>query len=387
MTRNWRNHILVAFLALTITISGLFSPVYATEDTELIKKASSSTVMLLLHNRKNKKHSQASGFFVSSNGEIITSNHVLEGTSQIIVKTRDGQKYTVTGIVAQDIKSDLVRLKVELPVNTLVTPLKINENIPQIDEKIFIIGNPGGREGIVTRGKILSLPHVPNFGPILRTDASIAPGSSGSPMLNSRGEVIGVAAFQFSGNGENNFAIPSAKILSMAPVDNRSAEKELAEQKDQSVEKLFHLAKKKLHDKEYQKALQLFKAIQDQYASSAGHLWKDWEIWFYIGSCQGQLGMASEAVESFLQAIKLMPEIALNHYSIGVAYNQLGLQKKAKTAYSQAITLQPDLKQAHFNLGLTCFYLHDNACVTEELRSLTKLDPSLAHRLAVALHQ
>ncbi|MBI5559026.1 MAG: trypsin-like peptidase domain-containing protein [Deltaproteobacteria bacterium] len=354
------------------------------ENSELVRKAAAATVMVLVHDEKSSRQSQASGFFISSDGEVITNDHVMAGISRASIKTSDGGIFAVSRVVARDVRSDLVRLAIRMPPNS-VTPLQVSSTPAQQGDAVLIIGNPAGEEGVVSRGTILSLPSVPGFGHLLQISAAIKAGSSGSPLLNSEGEVIGVAAFQFSSGQGYNFAIPAAKILAMPAVDEPLAAFQEKGETGQTDEEMFQQGKKAMEDKQYQQALALFTAILTKHATIGGNLWRGWEVWFYAGTCQGRLDMHREAASSFRQAISLMPDISLSHYSLGVAYSHLDLLPEAKNAYEQAVRLQPDFAEAHFNLGLTCWLLRDVACFMSSSRILNNLEPALARRLAASL--
>src|SRR5207248_4620099 len=87
--------------------------------------------------------------------------------------------------------------------------LSLERTSPQEGESIVVIGNPFGLEGSVTNGIVSAVRDIPGFGRIIQITAPISPGSSGSPVVNMQGQVIGVATLQITGGQSVNFAIPS----------------------------------------------------------------------------------------------------------------------------------------------------------------------------------
>lgn len=160
--------------------------------------------------------SSGTGCIVNSNGLILTSSHVIEGATEIEVTTAKGQvfKATVVSIVGKN--NDLALLKIKPTDNLPTIKLGDSSNI-KVGQKVLAIGNPFGFNGTLTTGIISRIDYERNK---LQTDAAINPGSSGGPILNVNGEVIGISQSIF--NPDNNksnigigFAIPvnDAKIL------------------------------------------------------------------------------------------------------------------------------------------------------------------------------
>src|SRR4029450_5604276 len=127
------------------------------------------------------------------------------------VHLNSGNSFPVKTVVAVDAEGDIALLKVEAPINQ-VRPLPLDRTSPQEGESIVVIGNPFGVEGSVTNGIVSAVRDIPGFGRIIQITAPISPGSSGSPVVNMQGQVIGVATLQIAGGTSVNFAIPSERI-------------------------------------------------------------------------------------------------------------------------------------------------------------------------------
>ena len=181
---------------------------------QIAKKALKSTVYLGIE-KTDGKMTQGSGFFVRP-GYVATNYHVIENTAKTYVKLVGKETtYSVQSIVATDEKHDLALLKVA-DFSSPVLPLANSDKV-QIGEEVYAVGNPQGWEGTVSDGIISGIRGKDNNKWIQMT-ASISPGSSGGAVLNSRGEVIGVATLTYvlvdpelkvNRTQNINFAVPS----------------------------------------------------------------------------------------------------------------------------------------------------------------------------------
>ncbi len=156
----------------------------------------------------------ASGFVIDPQGFVITNAHVLEGASRVQVEIGDDQDRLPARVVGRDDPSDVALLKIEAGRPLTALPLGDSDRI-QIAEWVMVIGNPFGLSHSVTVGVISHTGRADvapagheGYHDFLQTDASINPGSSGGPLLNLRGEVIGIAtAINATGQGIG-FAVP-----------------------------------------------------------------------------------------------------------------------------------------------------------------------------------
>ena len=158
--------------------------------------------------------SEGSGFFIRSS-YIATNYHVIEGATAAYIKLVGKQTtYRVEDIAATDTEHDLAILKVS-NTNSAVLPLANSDKV-EIGETVYAVGNPKGLEGTFSKG-IVSAIQTGSNNQWIQIDASISPGSSGGAVLNSRGEVIGIAtAIHKDEDAQNlNFVVPSnyLKIL------------------------------------------------------------------------------------------------------------------------------------------------------------------------------
>ena len=167
---------------------------------------------------EQKQEGVGSGFVISPEGFILTNNHVIEGAEQIKVKLANGKEYEAK-VVGRDPKTDLALVKVDGVKDLQPLPLGNSEEL-KVGSWVVAIGSPFGLEQTVTQGIVSGKGRVIGSGPyddFIQTDASINPGNSGGPLINMKGEVIGInTAINPSGQGIG-FAIPIDMAKSIIP--------------------------------------------------------------------------------------------------------------------------------------------------------------------------
>jgi S1-C subfamily serine protease len=167
-----------------------------------------------------------SGFVYSEEGYIITNQHVVRDAKKVTVTFLDGEAY-IGDVIGTDPDLDIAVVKVS-PSNTYLQPITIGDSSElKVGEKIAAIGNPFGLSGSMTSGIVSQigrlLPQESGYSipDVIQTDAAINPGNSGGPLINMKGEVVGInTAIQsitgeFSGIG---FAVPSNTVKKIVPV-------------------------------------------------------------------------------------------------------------------------------------------------------------------------
>jgi serine protease Do len=155
--------------------------------------------------------SLGSGFIVNADGYVVTNNHVVDGATEIKVTLADGREMAAK-VLGRDSKTDLALLRIDakgLPVVALGDSTQL-----QVGEPVMAIGNPFGLEQTVTTGIVSATGRVIGEGPyddFIQTDASINPGNSGGPLINGKGQAVGINTALFSQHGGSvgiGFAIP-----------------------------------------------------------------------------------------------------------------------------------------------------------------------------------
>ncbi|HEX8097722.1 MAG TPA: trypsin-like peptidase domain-containing protein, partial [Pyrinomonadaceae bacterium] len=301
---------------------------------ELVRRVKPSAVAIETFDARGEKLSRGSGFFVAPD-RVVTNRHVIEGAYRAEVHTTNGGALPVKGVLAVDAEGDIALLKVEPPAG-LVQPLPLERTSPQEGESIVVIGNPFGLEGSVTNGIVSAVRDIPNFGRIIQITAPISPGSSGSPVVNMRGQVIGVATLQITGGQSLNFAVPSERITQLQTGALMSlSELVVAAGRNRRAKavQFFRDGLGILARDNCEKALPYFQKAID---ADSGYA----EAWAQAGFCQEKLGRHAEAAEASRKAVGLRPS-AESYFNLGLAYYYLRQYKEAADAYRQAIKMDP----------------------------------------------
>ncbi len=168
------------------------------------------------HQARPPAREVGSGFIVHPKGYILTNEHVVEGSSRIIVGLQSGEKYRGR-VIGIDEETDVAVIKIDSPQD-LPTVTLGDSNAAQVGDWVLAIGSPFGLDQTVTAGiiskKERETPFFTNFQRFLQTDAAINRGNSGGPLVNMRGEVIGINSQIATSTGDYNgigFALPATE--------------------------------------------------------------------------------------------------------------------------------------------------------------------------------
>jgi S1-C subfamily serine protease len=208
----------------SITYTTVTKTVIATSPvTEIYEQVKDSVVLIRATSYYGT--SLGSGFVYDKLGHIITNNHVIEGSYSITVTFLDGTSLAAS-VVGTDPYSDIAVLKVRPDVVTL-KPLKLgNSSELMIGEQIVVVGSPFGLAGSVTtgivsqKGRLLETTYGYSIPGVIQFDAAVNPGNSGGPLLNMKGEVVGITTAiesPISGFVGVGYAIPSTIIARVVP--------------------------------------------------------------------------------------------------------------------------------------------------------------------------
>lgn len=313
---------------------------------ELVRRIKPSAVAIETFDARGEKLSRGSGFFINAE-RVVTNRHVIEGAHRAEIHSSTGSVYPVEGVLAIDAEGDIAVLKVNAPANQ-VRPLPLDRTSPQEGESVVVIGNPFGLEGSVTNGIVSAVRDIPTFGRIIQITAPISPGSSGSPVVNMQGQVIGVATLQITGGQSVNFAIPSERISQLQTVSLMLlSDLVVASGKNKRAKavQFFRDGLTFLSRDDCEKALPYFEKAVEADGNYA-------EAWAQTGFCKEKLGRHAEAIEASKKAVILRPS-SESYFNIGLANYYLKQYREAGDAYRQAIRLDPyNAADAYYALGL-----------------------------------
>ena len=162
--------------------------------------------------RPFRQRSLGSGFIFNQEGYILTNNHVVENADEIVVRLSNSKEHSAK-LVGRDPKTDIAVIKIESDDNLKAAVLGDSDGL-RVGEWVMAIGNPFGLENTVTAGIVSAKGRFigqGNYDDFIQTDAAINPGNSGGPLINLKGEVVGINTAIFSRTGGNigiGFAIP-----------------------------------------------------------------------------------------------------------------------------------------------------------------------------------
>ena len=324
---------------------------------QIAKKALAATVLLVMEDNSGKPLGLGSGFFVDTN-LIVTNFHVIDGAAQGTAK-RVGQEmeYTIEGVTTMDESHDLAILQV---LGLGVQPLSLGDSdTVEIGDTVYVAGNPKGYlEGTFSNG-IISAIRGDSTSKRLQMTAPISPGSSGGPVLNWSGEVIGVSFATFRDGQNLNFAIPSnylkELLTQLGPTKSSSSEKQsLSGESDGDKDTLV----------EYDKAIQLNP--------------NDAEAYLNRGIAKNKLEQYFTAITDYDTTIRLKPNSADAYLNLGNAKAELGQYDAAIADFDTAIQLKPDYAEAYLNRGEAKRHLEQYTAAIADFNIAIQLKPNYA---------
>jgi tetratricopeptide (TPR) repeat protein len=353
------------------------SPSWAQEDLPaIIRRVEPSIVVILTYDQQGQISGQGTGFFVSKEGDVITNHHVLQGAVRAEVRTINGKGYAVKSVLDDDKAGDLVRISVDLRGGT-VRPLPVSSSFPEVGERIFVIGTPLGLEKTVSDGIVSAVREIPGFGNVVQLTAPISQGSSGSPVINMKGEVIGVATFFIVAGQNLNFAVPADRILRLTSRDGKPLSEWESVTKDEKLamaEELYRRGIRQLWIDDCENALRFFmEALKYNPSLDLAY--------FHIGHCFAKGGRHDQAIEAYNVALRIKPDDAEVYNNLCVSYNKLGRFDDAIGACKAAVRIKPDFAEAYSNLGWTYQKLGKYAEGIEFCKQAIRIKPdhALAH--------
>lgn len=183
---------------------------------DLVKKVQPATVIIYVLDRAGNQVAQGSGFFFKYHGHLITNYHVLGKAAMARVKTPDGREFNVKSIQAQDEPDDLIEAFVDVSIGS-VPYLVPAAAAPGVGDPVMVIGSPWGIDKVASQGNVHAILEISKLGRCIVHSAHSFPGSSGSPMVNAQGEVVGIETAAVAGKPDINFAIPVERFSGLSP--------------------------------------------------------------------------------------------------------------------------------------------------------------------------
>jgi S1-C subfamily serine protease len=207
ITDSMNTKITIIFLTLFLSIG-----MKAQDVKSIYNKSKSSIVLIVTYDSNQTPLALGSGFYFEKN-LIATNYHVIKGSNKIVIKNLGNQ----TKSENIKVKSYSEELDIAiLDVGTVNSSfLQLNSITPEIGDNIIAIGNPKGLEGSVSTGIVSGIRELSSIYRLIQITSPISPGSSGGPVLDSNGKVIGISTFTLNDSQNLNFAIPSNAIFDL----------------------------------------------------------------------------------------------------------------------------------------------------------------------------
>lgn len=374
----------------------------------LVQRIRPAIVTVVVYDIDKKIANIGTGFFINRNGHLITNHHVLIDKYSAEIRTFDGKSYPVKHVIAANRNADLIKVSVDIPPNEIWW-IDVSRKLPTIAEQIVVVGSPMGLEQTVSEGIVSSIRSIPAVGHFFQISAPISQGSSGSPVVNMRGEVVGVATFQFLQGQNLNFAVSGKSILELEPTLKGLTLSEWTYQNSDDKSKLTaELCRRGYRfsiNGEDRKALHYFRkateadptdplawnglgychaGLKNHEAAIAAYRQAikinpaDETAYFNLGNYYVELGRFSEAVDAYQSVVRIKPDLASAHFKLGLAYARLGLFEEGMQSFNRVIDLEPGAVPAHYNAGLAYSELGRYQEAIEAHRKVIRLKPEFA---------
>ena len=204
--------IVLTFLLAAGLMMVRMAPAAAEADlAQLVRDVEPAVLFVVMYDRDGDQYGIGSGFFVSPEGEFLTNRHVMKDAFSAVVFSPNGKRYPVTRVTAIHPEADLVKGMVG-NVAEPVPFLRISREEVVKGQRIYVFGNPKGLSFTVSDGIVSGFRKIGSFGEVFQMTAPISGGSSGGPVVNAAGEVVGISV-GYRGEGQNlNFAVRAKAI-------------------------------------------------------------------------------------------------------------------------------------------------------------------------------
>jgi hypothetical protein len=181
---------------------------------KLARTVRAGTTKIVTYDKKGRAIGRATGFFVASTGVVVTNYHVIKNAAQIRVWNSANEHSYADYVAAEDRKSDLAILVLVDDLDGAV-PLQLTPRRPEVGETVVVVGNPANLNWTLSVGIISAYRTFQDVGPRIQISADLSPGSSGSPVVDTAGRVVGVAEGSIAEGQRLNFAIPAHNVAQL----------------------------------------------------------------------------------------------------------------------------------------------------------------------------
>lgn len=316
-------------------------------------------------------------FAITADGLLVTNLHVIRHGYKVTAKAANGGRFDVTHVLAHSADEDLALVKIE---GKALPHLELQPSEPDVGTEILVVGSPLGLEGTLSNGLLSAIREegILSKGPLYQITAPISPGSSGSPVLDPDGGVIGVATLAARNESQNlNFAVPASRVVplveqakgnatSVTMADFRNHFEGLHDIRGTSLWKRLHSA---IVSGNTDEAQTLVEELEKDYPENPHSR-------IAKGTIYLQLAMYEEAIEALREATEMEPEVAEAHAWLGSALVARFRAEEAVHHLRRALELDPDSEMAWKSLAEAQLQQghHDHAL--EAARNAARINPT-----------
>ncbi|MFP4474636.1 MAG: S1C family serine protease [Desulfatibacillaceae bacterium] len=197
---------------------------YAQTLSGLVEEVKPSIATVVAYDEEGSVLRTGTGFFIDGAGGLVTNLHVVNNAHHCGARTLDGSERDVLGMDSADPAADLVLLRVDVRAGSFPA-LSLAAREPAVGERVMVVGSQLGLEYTVSEGIVSGIRETRRKVTLYQITAAISPGSSGSPVLDGQGTVLGVANGQVPGGQSINFATPASYVagLEKAPPSGKAS--------------------------------------------------------------------------------------------------------------------------------------------------------------------
>ena len=324
---------------------------------QLVKKIENSVFTVLATDKNGTEFSQGSGFVISSDGICITNFHVLENAYGGYVENKNGEKFNITKILDYNVNCDLVKFRIDSKGRQFYA-LPLSMTKPQKGEELISLSTPIGFEQTLSNGIVSSIRDSELYGTVIQMTTPISHGSSGSPILNRKGEVLGVSTFGVEGGQSLNFAVSTLNFNKINKTQNINLQDITRDPLETPNIKKARFALLEGNYEQVQK-LTAIEFLKD----STNHL-----ALYLAGQALFNIGEFEGAINVFSQAVILAPEKADYYNFFGLALRRhLDIEFKAGNSYPEGFISVLQLYDQAISLESTPVYYHNKGRLIFEL--------------------
>jgi len=348
------------------------------EPQVLFARVSPAVVRIEIMNAAYEHIAQGSGFLVSADGVIVTNHHVMRSGRRGLVRFGDDKAYPVAAVLAQDEKKDLAIIKINVTGFPYLDLLPKGET-PKVGERAIAIGTPQGYTNTFSQGSVSGLREDETKGrAVVQTDAAISPGSSGGPLLDARGRVLGVNTYGHvaSQNGvvvteKLNFAVSTKEVYEVLPkamdaklkLTTASRGKPLDAESAADFSKAYDLVGKG----KWLDAAALARALAAKNPENVDCL-------LLAGLVDLCVNIPDDAIRDYQAAIRASPGEPEGHLGLGMAYVKKSMWKEAAETLKRVVDLRPEDAGAQRALGQALMRLERKDEALTALKEAARLD-------------